>query len=371
MSGQHARDDRMTVSFAVDGEGRILGVKADLVEDVGSFAAAGSSAIGFVGLLFPGPYKIPKVGFSATAVYTNTCGRCSYRGPWMMETLAREQMMDVIARRIGLDPLEFRRINVVNEADLPFTTAAGLVYDAVSIGASLEQAAAMIDYEAFRVEQAAARDQGRLLGVGFGLYVEPSGIAMGSLASEAAIVSIGVNGAGAGAHEQRQPRPERRDDRRPGGGRPARCGHRRRHGHPGRHRVGTPSGPGTGGSRSAVLVSGAADRGRRPGPRRRCWRSPPMRSRRRPRTSRSSAGRISVVGTPSKGMSITEVAHIAYISPTSLPPGMPMGLEEQARYTPSSPIHVVELVPRLRLRGGRRAPVRSPSCATSSARTAG
>ena len=50
------------------------------------------------------------------------------------------------------------------------------------------------------------------------------------------------------------------------------------------------------------------------------------------------AGRISVVGTPSKGMSITEVAHLAYISPTSLPPGMPMGLEAQARYTPSSPI---------------------------------
>ena len=135
-------------------------MQADLVEDVGSFAAAGSSAIGFVGLLFTGPYKIPAVGFSATAVYTNTCGRCSYRGPWMMETMAREQMMDVIARQLGIDPLEFRRRNVVNEADLPFTTAAGLVYDAVSIGASLEQAAAMIDYDAFRAEQAARPRRG-------------------------------------------------------------------------------------------------------------------------------------------------------------------------------------------------------------------
>jgi aerobic carbon-monoxide dehydrogenase large subunit len=49
------------------------------------------------------------------------------------------------------------------------------------------------------------------------------------------------------------------------------------------------------------------------------------------------AGRISVVGTPSKGMSITDVAHIAYISPASLPRGMEMGLEAQARYTPTSP----------------------------------
>src|SRR4029077_15521388 len=100
MSGQHARDDRMTVSFAVDEAGSILGVRAHLVEDVGSFAAAGSSSIGFVGLLFPRPHKIPRVGFSATAVCTNTCGRCSYRGPWMMETVVREQMMDVVARRL-------------------------------------------------------------------------------------------------------------------------------------------------------------------------------------------------------------------------------------------------------------------------------
>jgi carbon-monoxide dehydrogenase large subunit len=57
----------------------------------------------------------------------------------MMETVVREQMMDVVARRVGLDPLKLRRLNVVNEADLPFTTAAGMVYDSVSIGASLER----------------------------------------------------------------------------------------------------------------------------------------------------------------------------------------------------------------------------------------
>ena len=254
----------------------------------------------------------------------------------MMETLAREQMMDVTARRLGLDPLEFRRINVVNEADLPFTTAAGLVYDAVSIGASLEQAAAMIDYEAFRIEQAAARGQGRLLGVGFGLYVEPSGIAMGSLASEAAIVSIGVNGEvqalmSSASHGQSVETTVAQvvadelgvdidvvtviqGDT-----------------------LGTPSGPGTGGSRSAVLVSGAATEAAGM-VRAKMLAIAAHALEAAPEDLEVSAGRISVVGTPSKDMSITEVAHLAYISPTSLPPGMPMGLEAQARYTPSSPI---------------------------------
>ena len=115
LAGQHAREDTMTVSCAVDDDGHILGVRADLLEDVGAFPAAGSNAGGFVGMLFTGPYRIPKMSYSATAVYTNTCGRCSYRGPWMMETVVREQMMDRVAAAIGLDPLELRRRNVVRD----------------------------------------------------------------------------------------------------------------------------------------------------------------------------------------------------------------------------------------------------------------
>ena len=66
--------------------------------------------------------------------------------------------------------------------------------DQVSIGRSLEQAVEMIGYDELRAEQDRARRDGRLLGVGLGLYVEPSGIAMGNMSSEAAVVSIGVNG---------------------------------------------------------------------------------------------------------------------------------------------------------------------------------
>jgi carbon-monoxide dehydrogenase large subunit len=336
MAGQHARDDRMTVSFAVDSAGQILGVRAHLIEDVGSFAAAGSSSIGFVGLLFPGPYKIPRVGFSATAVYTNTCGRCSYRGPWMMETVAREQMMDVVARRLALDPLEFRRRNVVNEADLPFTTAAGLVYDAVSIGASLEQAVEMVDYTTFRAEQVRAREEeGRLLGIGLGLYVEPSGIAMGSLSSEAAIISVSVNGKvqalmSSASHGQSVETTVAQvvadelgvdfDDVTVVQGDTA----------------ATPLGPGTGGSRSAVLCSGAASAAASK-VRAKMFEIAAHALEAAPDDLEVAGGWISVTGTPSKGMTITEVAHIAYLQPTSLPPGMELGLEVHARFTPNSP----------------------------------
>ena len=336
MSGQHARDDTMTVSFAVDDRGRILGARVELVEDVGSFAAAGSSSIAFVGVLFPGPYKIPKIGYSARAVYTNTCGRCSYRGPWMMETLGREQMMDVAARHIGLDPLEFRRINVIHESELPYTTAAGFVYDGVSIAASLEQAAAMVGYDAFRAEQAAARHQGRLLGIGLGLYVEPSGIAMGSLASEAAIVSVSVNGhvqalMSSASHGQSVETTVAQvvadqlgvdiDDVTVIQGDTA----------------GTPSGPGTGGSRSAVLVSGAATQAAAQ-VRAKLLEIAAHRLEAAPEDLEIVGGRVSVIGTPARGLTLAEVGRIAYTDPTSLPPGMSMGLEGQARYSPNAPI---------------------------------
>ena len=69
-----------------------------------------------------------------------------------------------------------------------------MVYDQVSIAASLEQAVDMIGYDALRAEQAAGRAEGRLLGIGLGLYVEPSGLAMGNMASEGAMVRSASTG---------------------------------------------------------------------------------------------------------------------------------------------------------------------------------
>src|SRR5436305_11263526 len=96
--------------------------------------------------MYPGPYKIPHLAYTAQGLHTNTDGHCAYRGPWMMETVAREQMVDVIAEQMGIDPLEFRRRNVLQQSDLPYTTASQLVYETVSPAETLEQAAELIGY---------------------------------------------------------------------------------------------------------------------------------------------------------------------------------------------------------------------------------
>ena len=113
------------------------------------------------------------MAYSGQAVYTNTCGHCAYRGPWMMETTGREIMVDAIAQKLGIDPLEFRRRNVISRAELPYTNAMKMVYEGVSPQECLEQAAELIGYEQFRKDQEQARADGRLVGVGLSLYIEP------------------------------------------------------------------------------------------------------------------------------------------------------------------------------------------------------
>src|SRR4029077_12911966 len=81
VSGQHAREERITVSVAVDGDGRFLALKEHWEENVGAYPFSGTGAMAGMGATFAsGPYRIPKVSVTASAYYTNTCGRCAYRG---------------------------------------------------------------------------------------------------------------------------------------------------------------------------------------------------------------------------------------------------------------------------------------------------
>ena len=86
---------KLTVSFAVDDEGGLLGARTDQLEDVGAYPFPGTGAMApMSSLVFPGPYRLPRYAATGRAAYTNTCGKAAYRGPWMMETVGREQMMD-------------------------------------------------------------------------------------------------------------------------------------------------------------------------------------------------------------------------------------------------------------------------------------
>src|SRR5262249_19468087 len=147
-----------------------------------------------VGTFFPGPYRVPRGGFAVKTIYTNTVGRAPYRGPWQFESLAREVLLDIAARQMGMDPAELRRRNLLRRDELPFKNPSGMAYDKISPLATFEQALAMVNYAAFRAEQAEARKAGRYLGVGMSNYVEASTPGYGAYATETAKIRIEASG---------------------------------------------------------------------------------------------------------------------------------------------------------------------------------
>jgi aerobic carbon-monoxide dehydrogenase large subunit len=203
----HARADRVTATMGLDDGGRMLAVIIDHLEDVGALPMGGSGGSGpAVVTRFTGPYLIPDLAWTTTAVHTNTCRRGAYRGPWMMETTAREQLVDEAARQIGVDPLELRRRNVIRAHHQPYLTPGGSVVDGVKLAESLEHAAALIDYEGFRSQQGTWREQGCHRGIGISLFYEPQG-SVAAIRSESATVRLNPDGSvtvalGSGNHGQ-------------------------------------------------------------------------------------------------------------------------------------------------------------------------
>ena len=144
-------------------------------------------------------------------MWTNTMGKGAYRGPWMFETTAREMAIDYAAREIGLDPAEFRRKNLLAAGDLPYTAPAGQVFTEITPLETLEQALEILDYDAFRKEQAAARAEGRYLGLGLSVYVEPTSMGGADAAHRGRHGARRVERQGRGVPRHHVARPERGD----------------------------------------------------------------------------------------------------------------------------------------------------------------
>ncbi len=202
LASGHAREEKIDIQVAVKNDGTLLGMRANMTMDHGAYPGVPFAAAMFAGLvqmLLPGPYRIQAYQWDFTAVSTNKCVYVAYRGPWEMETWVRERVLDEVAREIGMDPAELRRRNMMAGApDERLIT--GLSVAGISSRQSLDRALEMIGYEGFRREQAAARKDGRHLGIGFATFIEaapgPPEMRMGGgmFGGEQAIVRLESDG---------------------------------------------------------------------------------------------------------------------------------------------------------------------------------
>jgi carbon-monoxide dehydrogenase large subunit len=178
-SANHARDQRISLKAAVRNDGRVLGLRATVLSNIGAYAIRPHGPLldpmTCAGLI-PGPYDIRNYEYDSYALVTNRCPEGPYRGVGMVTAvLAHERLMDLVASRLRLDPAEVRRRNLVTPAQMPYAAATGHPYESGDYPAALETALAAFDYKRTRAEQARARAAGRLVGIGIGTYVEFTG----------------------------------------------------------------------------------------------------------------------------------------------------------------------------------------------------
>lgn len=177
LASAHSRDQAFTVRGAFAGDGRLLGIDADLRSNVGAFSCYPVTCgveplMAFAEL--PGPYDFSEYGVRSRGVTTNTCMMAPYRGVARpMLTFTMERMMEIAAKRLGIDPIEIRRRNLITR--FPHRSPTGLVYDEGSYRAAMEAAVEAMDVPAFRRRQQDARARGRHLGIGFSVFSERTG----------------------------------------------------------------------------------------------------------------------------------------------------------------------------------------------------
>jgi aerobic carbon-monoxide dehydrogenase large subunit len=330
LAAGQARHEHGEARIALDEDGRILAATLDHVQDAGAYPTPSPVQSGIaVGMLFPGPYRIPEGTFSSRFVYSNTSGRVAYRGPWQYESMARETLLDTAARQLGLDPVELRRRNMLTRDELPTANFNGMPYDHISPRETFEQALQMLDYEAFRKEQEQARQQGRYLGVGTCTYVEPTAGATPFHATEGATIRVEPSGkvnvyvAGGSCGNSLETTVVQLtadalgvaiEDVSTVQGDTAV----------------TPYGAGTGGSRSGPMTAGAIEETAAV-LRERIRAIAAHRLQVQPEDVEFERGQATVKGADGS-LSLAEIADIAYYQVHALPPGVPAGLEASGRY---------------------------------------
>lgn len=195
----HARDHVYAVRAGFDGDGCVIAMDVRAECNAGAYSVtpwtAGIEAL-MAGGLLTGPYKVNQYRCEVRAVATHTTPAGPYRGVARpATTFVMERVLDLGARALDLDPLRVRRLNLVGPADLPYTSATRLVHDSPSYPVCLEKAAQMIDYVAARVEQLRLREQGRLVGIGFAVYNELTGLGQAASAGPRMPFRTGHEGA--------------------------------------------------------------------------------------------------------------------------------------------------------------------------------
>jgi carbon-monoxide dehydrogenase large subunit len=199
LTDAHGRDHVTHAEMAFDADRKIVGLRVKTIANLGAYMSTFSSSVPtyLYATLLSGQYDIPAIYAEVDAVYTNTTPVDAYRGAGRPEaTYVVERLMDVAARRLGIDAAEIRRKNFIRS--FPHQTPVIMNYDTGDYEASLDAALSAARYAEFPARRQEASARGKLRGIGLACYIEACGIAPSQ--------AVGSLGAGVGLWESAEVR---------------------------------------------------------------------------------------------------------------------------------------------------------------------
>jgi aerobic carbon-monoxide dehydrogenase large subunit len=183
IAANHSRQQHHRLRAAVDAEGRVLALDDEFFHDQGGYVRTHAATVpDLAASMLPGPYRLPAYRAVGHIRLTNKTPGGTYRAPGRYETtFARERTMDAVAARLGLDPIEVRRRNLIAVAEMPYarpfaTLGADIVLDSGDYARLLDKAQHAIGWTALQADLKQRRAGGEAVGAGLALFVEKSGL---------------------------------------------------------------------------------------------------------------------------------------------------------------------------------------------------
>lgn len=176
LADEQARDVRAHGALALDSEGKILGMRFDMLANLGAYLAPTGPFINTIGIVncLSGVYDVPAAYARIRLALTNTAPMAAYRGAGRpVMSYALERLVEHAARELGMDAAEFRRRNFIRT--FPYKIAAGFEYDSGDFEGVMNKALAASDWHNFGNRRDEAKRRGRLRGRGMATYIEATG----------------------------------------------------------------------------------------------------------------------------------------------------------------------------------------------------
>ena len=172
----HSGDTVQQITLAAKKDGTILGIRDKLIQNCGAYLQTRHIVSTFVAaVLVPGPYRVPCYSAEIEAVFTNKGPVGTYRAFGMTQaSFARERMMDLLAAKLGMDPVLVRKKNLIAKDQFPFTNPAGQQYDSGDYETTLDLALKLSEY--YEHKQKLKKEGSVSKGVGLGVYLEIGGV---------------------------------------------------------------------------------------------------------------------------------------------------------------------------------------------------